>query len=64
MLITTSHAARILNIAENTVRLLVRRGELPATRTSTGVRLFESDVVCRIAAERQTRRERAGDEAA
>jgi excisionase family DNA binding protein len=56
MLITSSSAARILEVSEGTVRAMERRGELPATKTATGVRLFESGDVERVAAERATRR--------
>ena len=42
MLITVSCAAKILETSEGTVRRLERSGDLPAMRTSTGVRLFDS----------------------
>jgi excisionase family DNA binding protein len=38
--LTISTAARILGVAESTVRQMERRGRLPAIRTETGVRLF------------------------
>ena len=41
MLITTTTAAKILKTSEGTVRAMKRRGELPATRTETGIRLFD-----------------------
>jgi predicted site-specific integrase-resolvase len=56
-LITTSRAAKILDTSEGTVRGMTRRGELPYTLTESGIRLFERDVVERIAGERQARRE-------
>ena len=55
MLITVSPAEKILEISEGTVRALVRRGELTATRTSTGVRLFEREEVERLAQKRADR---------
>jgi excisionase family DNA binding protein len=65
MLITTSCAAKILDISEGTVRALERRGELPAIRTSTNMRLFEQSDVERLARERAERRATAaGIEAA
>jgi DNA-binding transcriptional MerR regulator len=57
MLITTSHAAKILDTSEGTVRALERRGELPCKfRTSTNIRLFEQSDVERVARERAERR--------
>ena len=55
MLLTTSRAAQILKASENTVRVLERRGELPAQRTSSGVRLFEQADVERVARARAER---------
>lgn len=55
VLITTATAARILRTSEGTVRALERRGELPATRTPTGMRLFEQAVVERVARNRAQR---------
>lgn len=52
MLITSSTAARILAMSEGTVRAMERRGDLPATKTATGVRLFESADVERVAERR------------
>lgn len=52
MLITVSSAAKILDTSEATVRRLERKGELPATRTDTGLRLFDRATVERIAGER------------
>ncbi len=43
-LITTSRAARILDMSENNVRLLTNSGELPCIRTAGG-RLFDPDEV-------------------
>jgi excisionase family DNA binding protein len=54
--VTTSAAAKILQTSEGTVRALEKRGELPATRTSTGMRLFDPAVVERVARERAARR--------
>lgn len=60
MLITTSPAARILELADNTVRGMARRGELPFVLTESGIRLFEREIVERIAAERKARRDAEG----
>jgi DNA-binding transcriptional MerR regulator len=62
--LTTSSVARVLGVAECTVRLMERRGELPCTRTASGVRLFDRAVIERIAAERLARRVPTPDEAA
>jgi hypothetical protein len=55
-LVTTATAARLIGVAEGTVRLMERRGELPAQRTASGIRLF-SRAACEHAAE--TRRKDA-----
>ena len=49
----------LLGTSENAVRGFERRGLLTATRTSTGVRLFELADVERLARERATRRAEA-----
>jgi excisionase family DNA binding protein len=56
MLITVSSAAKILDTSEGTVRRLERKGELLATRTDTGLRLFERATVQKLAHDRATRR--------
>ena len=56
MLVTVSRAAKILETSEGTVRALERRGELPAQRTSSGMRLFDEQMVERVARERAERR--------
>jgi excisionase family DNA binding protein len=61
MQITTKHAAKILDTSEATVRAMERRGELPAARTSSGMRLFELQTVERVARERADKRTRAID---
>lgn len=53
--LTTGAVARELGVAEATVRLMERRGELSATRTSSGIRLFDRAVVERVAYERGAR---------
>ena len=53
--ITVSPAARILKCSEAAVRALERRGDLQATRTSTGIRLFDRAAVERLALERAER---------
>jgi excisionase family DNA binding protein len=54
--LTTSRVARVLHCSEGTVRNLAQRGDLPHTKTATGTRLFDPDVVERVAAERTARR--------
>ena len=39
--LTVSEAARMLNVAAQTVREWADRGKLPAQRTGTGQRIFE-----------------------
>jgi excisionase family DNA binding protein len=46
--LTTSSAARILRVAEGTVRLMEKRGELPAIRLSNGMRVFLREDVERL----------------
>ena len=53
MLYTTADAARRLNLTPAAVRALSNRGQLKATRTYSGVRLFDSDDVERLAEERR-----------
>jgi excisionase family DNA binding protein len=48
-----SEVARELGCTPATVRLMERRGELPAIRTSSGVRLFRRVDVERVKATRQ-----------
>ena len=62
--LTTLRAAKILPTSEGPVRALERRGELPCTRTSSGVRLFDPAVVERVARERATTRRPMPPEAA
>jgi excisionase family DNA binding protein len=50
--ITVSEAARILCVAEDTVRRLADTGSLFAARTTAGVRIFERAQVVRLAQER------------
>ena len=52
-LITTSQAARILGVAEVTVRGWERAGRLQAIRTGHGVRLFDVEEIERLAIERE-----------
>ena len=59
--ILTSEASRQLNLTPAGVIAMERRGELPAERTTNGVRLFDAAVVQRIARERARAQER-GDE--
>jgi DNA-binding transcriptional MerR regulator len=55
-LITVSRVAKILNTSEGCVRSQERRGLLPAVKTDSGMRLFDRDVIERIARERADRR--------
>lgn len=56
--VTVGGAARRLGVSPDTVRVLARRGVLPALRTESGVRFFDLADVERLARERQhTRRE-------
>ena len=52
---TTSAVARALNLCETTVRHLERRGVLHAVRTSTRMRIFDSDDVRRLVDARRER---------
>lgn len=61
MLIMVSRVAQILGIGEGTVRALERRGELPAQRTSSGVRLFDQATIERIARDRAKKSKRRGE---
>lgn len=49
----TSEVARLLNVSSDTVRLWERRGQLSATRTDHGVRLFSRAQVIAFAAKRE-----------
>jgi excisionase family DNA binding protein len=52
MILTTTEVAKRLACSPDNVRRLEREGKLPATKTSTGQRLFDADSVDRLAAER------------
>lgn len=52
-LMTTSAAARLLLVSEQTVRNLERRGILPASRLSNGCRVFERRTVENVKASRE-----------
>ena len=55
--IKTNRAARILDLSEKGVRDLADRGALPISEiTEEGTRLFDREVVERVAAERSRRR--------
>jgi len=59
-LLLTAEAAEILHVTPAAVRAMERRGELPATRSgSQRVRLFDQELVERLARERAERRQRA-----
>jgi excisionase family DNA binding protein len=64
MLLTTSEAAKCLQCSADNVRLLERAGRLPATKTSTGQRIFNSDDVERLAQERAQAKEQKAASAA
>lgn len=53
--LSPSQAARELGVADSTLRVIVRRGELPALRTPNGIILHRDDVA-------RVRRERAEKE--
>jgi DNA-binding transcriptional MerR regulator len=55
-----AEAARILGVTPATVRLMESRGDLPAKRTESGVRIFDRADVLRLAAERDAARDAAG----
>lgn len=58
-LLSTADAARLLNVTPVTVRLLARRGILPiAATTESGVRLFRTVDVERLAKRRAEERAR------
>ena len=46
-------AARALNVCEQTVRDWEREGKLRGTRTENGFRLFTSEEIARVKAERE-----------
>jgi excisionase family DNA binding protein len=52
LFITTTPAARLLNISENGVRRLAERGELPFTRIA-GLRFYRREDVLRLAERRK-----------
>jgi len=52
---TTSRVARVLRVAEGTVRQLAQRGDLPSIRLSSGMRLYRRSDVERLAAHRDAR---------
>ena len=54
--ITTLDASRLLHMSPDRVRQLERCGELPAQRTSSGVRLFDRATVLRYAQTRERAR--------
>lgn len=62
--LSTADAARILGVTPATVRLMVKRGDLPtAGATESGIRLFHKEDVEKLAMRREERREReAGHE--
>jgi len=58
--LTTKDVARRLDLSEDRVRELERSGQLPATRTRSGLRLWTTEDVERFAEERAGRTERRG----
>jgi excisionase family DNA binding protein len=64
MLLTTSEAAKRLDCSPDNVRRLEREGKLPATKTSTGQRLFDSNAIDCLAAQRAQVREQKAAQAA
>lgn len=55
-LLTTGEAGRYLGISSERVRQLERSGQLPATRTINGIRLFTSSTVEGFRRRRQQKR--------
>ena len=55
-LLLTSEVARVLGVSPATVCNLERKGDLPATRTTAGVRIFVRADVTRCAQQRAARR--------
>ena len=53
--LTVSGAARALRVSEGTVRAWERRGELPATKLASGMRLFRRADVERLIRARKAR---------
>jgi DNA-binding transcriptional MerR regulator len=53
----TSQVARRLGLSSESVRMLERRGRLPATKTATGTRLFDPVDVEREARRRERQRQ-------
>lgn len=49
--LTTTDAARVIGVSAETIRLWENAGKLRAIRTLSGVRLFASDDVNRLALE-------------
>ncbi len=59
--LSVNGAARLLNIAPQTLRVWERQGRLPAIKTETGTRIFRRDLVERLAEEqRKYRLEESG----
>jgi len=55
--LSTSEVARVLECSESHVRALSEDGRLPASRTGSGIRIFSSSDVQRVAQERARERE-------
>ena len=55
-----SEAARELNVSATTVREMERRGDLPATRTPTGTRIFSAADIQKVKAEREKQNQNQG----
>ena len=56
--LTVSGVGQILGLTPEAVRVLERKGKLPAVRTTGGIRLFRASDVERLRAERQDKRDR------
>lgn len=61
-LMATCDAAKALNCTPDNVRLLERRGHLPAMRTLGGRRIFRAVDVARLAADRKVRNAQLAEE--
>lgn len=60
---TPSEAARLLEMSSDGVRAAIRRGDLPALRTQTGVRILDRAEVEAFGLRRKQARDEQGDAA-
>jgi excisionase family DNA binding protein len=55
-ILSTNDASKLLNLTPEAVRLLERKGKLPAVRTPGGIRIFSRLDVEKLVAERAQRK--------